>query len=343
MESASGLCREPPDRRPLTWLAGSLALACSLSAQAGDDATVEELRRQLRERDEEIARLRKQVQDLRSAGSEVAPPAGQAAKPVSAEEDEFSGALESALVRQGGRVLPRRTYEIEPEVSYFYDEPTTGRRRDTWIASLNARGGLGSGWQAEVRLPYVMRDRWTDVGNASGPGDIRLGLTKEVQRERLGRPAVLLFSEWRTKTGDIDRTPATGFGQHALQLGITLAKRQDPVVLFGSLSYTESFGSARLADGSRYSSGDLAGVRVGAYLAATPNTSLYSGLSFRSSAGDTLNGAPVPETDRLFGTLELGATTVIGRGKFLNITGNLGVTSAAPRVGLTVSLPVRFD
>jgi|InoplaM2PM_1038566.scaffolds.fasta_scaffold04750_1 hypothetical protein len=39
---------------------------------------------------------------------------------------------------------------------------------------------------------------------------------------------------------------------------------------------------------------------------------------------------------------ELGITTVIGRGKFLNITGSLGFTSAAPRLGLAVSLPIRF-
>jgi hypothetical protein len=261
----------------------------------------------------------------------------------SSQDDEVAGALETALVRQGGRVLPRRAYELEPQVLYFYDEPITGQRRDTWIAALDARAGLGRGWQAEMRLPYVVSDRWTDVGTSSGAGDIRLGLTKELLPERKARPGVLVFGQWRTTTGDIDSTPSTGFDQDALEIGLTITKRQDPVVFFTSASYTESFGSTRLADGSDYSSGDIVAARLGVHLAATPATSLYSGIAFQSSSGDTVNGAVVAETDRLLGVLELAATTAVGRGKFLAITGSFGFTSAAPKFGLTVSVPIRLE
>jgi hypothetical protein len=287
---------------------------------------VEELRRQLRERDDEIVKLRRQLEELRSS-----------------QDDEVAGALETALVRQGGRVLPRRAYELEPQVLYFYDEPVAGQRRDTWIAALELRAGLGRLWQAEIRIPYVIEDRWADVGTSSGAGDIRLGLTKELLSERPGRPSVLVFGQWRTTTGDINTTPSTGFDQDALQAGLTLTKRQDPVVLFASASYIENFGSARLANGSEYSSGDALAARLGVHLAATPATSLYSGVSFLSSSGDTVNGAVVPETDRLLGIVELAATTAVGRGKFLAITGSIGFTSAAPKFGLAVSFPIRLD
>jgi hypothetical protein len=321
-----------------------LALACALSAAATDENSVEVLQRLLRERDEEISRLRRQVDELRSSHPIAPRPTdSEAAIPAAGEDDELAGALESALVRQGGRVLPRGTYEIEPQISYFYDEPVSAQRRDSWIGALDVRAGLGSGWQVELRLPYVIRDRWTNVGTSSGAGDVRLGVTTEILAEREGRPAVLLFAQWRTTSGDINRIPSTGFDQDALQAGLTLTKRQDPVVLYGSVSYTENFGTARLANGSDYSSGQVLGARLGAYLAATPDTSLFSGVSLHSSSGDSINGARLPETDRLLGMFELGTTTVIGRGKFLNITASLGFTSAAPRFGLAVSLPIRFE
>ncbi len=326
-------------RQPVIWTL--LYLFAFFSGTAFGQSDVEDLQRQLRERDAEILKLRKQLDDLTS-GTRALTPASGGPVGTGAQDEELEGALESSLVRQGGRVLPSGTFEIEPEVSYLYDEPSGGARRDRYSAALTARIGLRGAVQADIHAPYVIQDRWTGLGTSSGVGDASIGLTKEVVRERDAFPAVLAYAQWRLRTGDINKNPPTGFGQDALQIGVTLVKRKDPVVLFGTVSYTDNFGNAHLNNGSTVEARNLFGARLGLNLAATPDLSLYSAVSLNAGAADRFNGQPVESTDRLIGMLELGGTTVIARGRFLNVGTAFGFTPAAPRFSAFVSLPVRF-
>ena len=50
---------------------------------------------------------------------------------------------------------------------------------------------------------------------------------------------------------------------------LTAVKRQDPLVFFGSVYYAASLGTGP------FHIGDFAGTRLGVFLAATPNTSLF--------------------------------------------------------------------
>jgi hypothetical protein len=45
----------------------------------------------------------------------------------------------------------------------------------------------------------------------------------------------------------------------------------------------------------------------------------------------------------VIGTLSLGASSIIGRGKFLDITAGVGLTDAAPDYSIGASLSIRFD
>lgn len=258
------------------------------------------------------------------------------------EEYEAADALDIALVRQGGRVLPAWTIEVEPAVTYFYDD-IHDTRRDHVNAALTTRVGLLWATQAEVRVPYVIQDHWSGFGTSSGVGDTTASLTKELWVERERIPGLLVFGQWRAPTGDVKRDPPTGFGQHAIQIGLTGAKRQDPIVLFGTISYVESLGTARLGNGDRTSSGDVFGGRLGLYLVATPDTTLLYGVALNSSSADRFNGHKIDETDRLRGIVELGITSIIGHEKFLGITAGIGFTPAAPNFVLTVSIPWRME
>ena len=350
-----------------------IAAACLLSggaAAAGDaERQIESLQAQIQQREAEIAALRQKIvavqrqqrsqtdtttpvsprrPDTQSSPRTAAavrsvPRPAPTAKAQNADEDKvLATALETALVRQGGRVLSQGAIEVEPELSYFYDEPVRGQRRDTFDAALTARVGLPWATQVELRLPYVLSDRWTGVGTSSGIGDIRLGLTNELVSEREWIPALLAFAQWRTTTGDINRNPPTGFGQNAVQVGLTTVKRQDPIVLFGSLSYTANLGSAHLRSGSRRDLGDIFGGRLGTFLSVTPDTSLMLAVTADSFSATRVNGQRVTTSDRLEGVLEIGAATTIGRDLFLNVTTGIGVTPAAPNFSLIVSVPYRF-
>jgi hypothetical protein len=353
MEKPDRICRIAPAVKsllPLLALAGFLVPS---DGAAESYSRVDELQRLVAERDAEILALKAQLADARlqtgdgQAIRQGVPPAAAPSAPGGAagkgvEDDELARALESSLVRQGGSVLRSGAWELEPEFSYFYDEPTGNRRRDNFGLAITGRVGLPGALQAELRLPYVVSDHWSGVGHSSGLGDIRLALTKELIPGTDRAPSLLVFAQWRTRTGDIKSNPPTGYGQQAIQFGLSTVRRQDPVVLFGSLFYTANVGDAHLRDGARLDAGDVFGGRLGAYLAATPDTSLYLGVAFNSNDEDRFNGRPIDGSSHLSSVVELGSTTVIGRGRFINIAAGIGVTSAAPKFSLTVSLPLRF-
>jgi hypothetical protein len=45
----------------------------------------------------------------------------------------------------------------------------------------------------------------------------------------------------------------------------------------------------------------------------------------------------------VIGTLNFGASSIIGRGKFLDLTVGMGLTDGAPDYSVGISLAVRFD
>ena len=72
----------------------------------------------------------------------------------SGDEDDMIRALERTLVRLGGLVLPEGTVEIEPEVSYSYDEPNEGARagHPRLGADVPARPTLGDASRSACSL-----------------------------------------------------------------------------------------------------------------------------------------------------------------------------------------------
>jgi hypothetical protein len=136
--------------------------------------------------------------------------------------------------------------------------------------------------------------------------------------------------------------PAHRFRPECCAGGLTAVKRQDPIVLFGSLAYTVNLGSTHLRSGSRLNAGDVFGGRLGAFLSVTPDTSLLLAVSANSFAADRFGSQQSPTSDRLRVVIEIGTTTTIARDLFLNVTAGIDVISAAPNFALTVSVPYRF-
>lgn len=319
-------------RRALSVLALAwLLAACNTTA----NRRVEELQHQLQQRDAEIATLRRQLGPTAQQAAPAPPAPAPEERPAGAEEEETSRALERALVRQSGRVIPRGAIEIEPEISYFYSEPN-GRRRDTFVSALTARFGLPWLSQVELRVPYVVYDRLADVETSSGLGDIQLALTKQVVAEREFVPALLVGVRWKSTSGRSGGILPTGTGADALQAFVTAVKAQDPVVLFGTLRYTTSFSSGET------DFGDSVGGKLGAFLAATPDTSLQLDVDVESNFPSRFGEQEITGSDRLAGVVEIGVATIVARATLLNITTGIGFTSTAPDFRLTVSLPVRF-
>jgi hypothetical protein len=304
-----------------------VVVACVLTACVTTESRVQELQRQVDERDKEIAELRRQVDAAQKI--ERSPPPQQS-PPSGATDEESTRALERALVRQGGSVIPAKAIEVEPEITYFYSEPG-GVRRDTVRSVATLRFGLPWASQLDVRVPYVVYDKLAGFSSSSGLGDIDVGLTKQLIAERDFVPELLISGRWKTTSGRSEANPPTGTGVDTLQASLTAVKRQDPLVFFGSFAYTASLGTGP------FDLGDLVGGRLGVFLAATPDTSLFFDIDVTSSFASRFD-----ESGRLFGVAEVGFLTVLSRKTVLNINAGFGFTPAAPDFRLTISLPTRF-
>lgn len=346
-------------------LLGLLALALSVPVHAQPD-TRDELIEDLRRRIDALEHRLKEPPPEPAKPPEPKPAAPPPTKPPaeeSAEKDESSRALERALVREGGLVLPRGSVEVEPRLQYTYrgseglgivtlnGAPQVTEqdvKRNEVEASIGIRVGLPFVAQAEVRLPFnwLHQNRAVGGGQAesertSGVGDIELGLSKQLLTEAAARPSLLASVNWRIPTGrhKLGRlSPGGGF--HQLQGALTAVKRQDPLVFFGTFSYTAALERSR--EGVDVDPGDAVGVKAGVLLAASPETSLRGNFEVSRVSRTRIGGTSVAGSDATVGVLELGLASLLTSSTLFDVLLGIGITPDAPDLRLRISLPIRF-
>ncbi len=308
-------------------------LAFAALAVAGHGAglaqTTIELERLILDRDVEIERLQRRIQMLQE----------DAAKPADAD-DETNRALERALVQQGALLLPRGTYELEPQLSYAHWDRSRSTLRHEGDAALSFRAGLPMELQLQLRVPYVHVS--TAAGSETAPGDIDVALSRQFGRESSSLPGLVGSVGWRARTGKdpFEVDIPTGGGFDVAQAGLTALKRHDPLVYYGGLSYASPV--SREVGGANIAPGDTLGVRMGAVLAARPDTSVNLGLSLAFVGAARVDDRRVPESDTVLGTLQLGVATVLTRRLMLNLSADVRVTGEVPDFRLNAALPIRF-
>jgi len=116
-----------------------------------------------------------------------------------------------------------------------------------------------------------------------------------------------------------------------------VVKRQDPLVFVGSVSYEAAL------EEDDFDPGDALGFRLGAILAASPETSLRFLLDQRFVDDAEVGGQTIDGSDLTLATLEIGASSIIGRGLLLDIAVGAGLTEDAADYSVAISLPFRFD
>jgi hypothetical protein len=294
-------------------------------------------------------------------GGAVASPAEPA--PLEVSEDALERALERALVRDGALLVPPGEIEVEPSFGFTRREVsvpfvlTDNRalvaaeqavRRNEFDIGLVLRLGLPLNAQLELGLPYrvVEQSRVSRAAFApreevratgSGLGDLSIGLAKTLLEEGAWWPDLIARVSWDTATGkEADGAVSLGGGFHELTGSLTLAKRQDPLVFFGTFSYGTTFARAGIDPG------DELGLALGAALAVSPESSLRLVLDQRFVDDFRLDGRVIEGSDQVVSSLVLGASSVLGRGVLLDVAAGVGLTRDAPDYSVSVSLPIRF-
>jgi hypothetical protein len=270
----------------------------------------------------------------------VQTPQGQSSEPL-LDGDDGGRALERILITRGGLVLPKYAAQIEPQLLYFHaGTKSDASQRDILISALVFRLGLPLDAQAELRLPYVIRDEMA-IDRVSGVGDAQLALTKQLLRETGRLPSLLISARWTAPTGDDPASAgraATGTGSHVLEAQATAVKTQDPIAFFATFSYSTPI--ARRSSEVNVEPGDVAAIKAGGILAASPDTSLGIALTLGFAAAPIARG--VPTVDQTIGVVEFSVGQVLSRKFFLDVSVQVGVTRDTPDLGLVVALPIRF-
>ena len=205
---------------------------------------------------------------IRGKGNQTSPPEAErqpekAATPAKTTE---SGKAKIAIGEKGEKrpeetfirgdkvVLPKGKLETELNVTYYDNSQLglLGFRDRTLIFPLTARYGITNRLLGVVTMPFAIGWREnpgetkTTTQQTSGLADISFGLQYQILTERVIRPDLMFFLLASSDTGrggyqlPTTQTPlGTGFWQ--INPGLSLVKTVDPVVLFGSLSYTHFF------------------------------------------------------------------------------------------------------
>jgi hypothetical protein len=305
-------------------------------------------------------------------GKLVAGQAGPATAPAAEQEDASSPdpeleALNRVLVEAGGLLLPLWGAEVSPTFQYTHRGAngllitevdgmrrvlSQDVRRDSLEAALTARLGLPWDSQAEVRIPYVIdKEKVSMAGvereehKGNGLGDVEIALTHQLVRENGIVPDLLAEVRWRAPTGEDsfsadDDEIAVGSGFHGISGALTAVKSYDPLVFFGSATYT-----ANLADnksGFKIDPGDSFGFTLGTVLAAGPGASLRLGISQTFTGEAEVEGEDIAGSDEVAGTFHVGASAALPWRTLLDFAVGIGITEDAPDLTLKLALPYRF-
>ena len=273
-------------------------------------------------------------------------------------------ALERNLTQTGALLLPAGQIDFEPSFSFTHREVSNPSyyllganlvlasqqlKRDEMTGSLDVKVGLPWDSQLEFGLPYIsVRQRLlTDLGdggrfvgsaNASGLGDLSVGVAKTLTREHGWRPDLIGRLTYIVGNGDrINNGVALPAGNPAAQVQLVALKRQDPLAFVGSLSYQKAFEKDLIKQG------DQVGFSLGTMLAASPQTSLQFSFSQTFAQKLQINGSKVPGSEQTVGMFNVGASSILSKNVMFNTVLSMGLSNDAPKYAIQFTLPIRFN
>jgi len=248
--------------------------------------------------------------------------------------------------------------------------------RDTVVAATALRYALSDRLEIEARVPYVYRsDRVTTLSqnnntttetfNLSGDnlGDVEMSARYQLNDGEGGMPLFIAGMRVKSDTGvspfDVERDEfgvstelATGSGFWAVQGSLSVLYPTDPVVLFGSLSYSynigrdidETFGTTNPVTVGHVDPGDSIGFGFGMGFSLNPRFSYSMGYShsYVMETETELNESVQNSTELQVGTFQFGMSFRATERLTLSTSVDIGVTEDAPDLRLAFKTPFRW-
>ncbi|HTD95757.1 MAG TPA: hypothetical protein VK627_02470, partial [Edaphobacter sp.] len=239
-------------------------------------------------------------------------------------------------------------------------------RKDILMPTFTARLGLPHKFQFDFQVPYGYElFRTVDATNVEtssrsfGMGDISAAVSRQIATEHGRWPDMLANVRFKSTTGKdpfnlSSSQTALGSGFNALQGNLTLAKSSDPVVFFGNLSYTANLKGDHTIPANdpenpaattvgHFNPGDSMGFQMGSILALNPETSMTLGWDQRFTRVSRLNGADIPASYLVEGSLRLGTSYLYAPGRTVDLSFGVGLTPDTPNLQFSVGFPFRMQ
>ncbi len=286
-----------------------------------------------------------------------------AAQPATTSDD-MARALERALVREGGLLLPPAAVEIEPRWSYQHrssrglellsigGQPQLAqveRRSELQQAALGIRVGLPAQWQLDLLLPYAsVRQRQTAIGSVSvadtvsGWGASEIGLNWQLRPVATGTGVIAALRWTEPGSSAFDHAAAVPLvsGFQSVQASVLFVTRHDPVVLVGALAY--AMPRMRHIAGHTVDPGDIRSLRGSAIIALSPEISLRMGVDLSRAGSTRIDGVRNDASGGMSGEFSTGLSFALSPRLLLGIEAGIGLTPNSPDFRVGLSLPVRF-
>jgi hypothetical protein len=308
-------------------------------------------------------------------GQQAPPPAPSTAQPpsssaapgqISVDVVAAERALQQTLISQGLTLLPLGQVQVEPafwfmrnEVSYpsLIAGATPGTvtianselRQDIYIGDIAVRAGLPLGSELEVDVPYRYIQQQTNVsvglaghsiaGTSSGGGmsDVTVTLDKTLLNEGAWRPNIIAAVQYSANTGATVDGFFLGNGYPLVRALLTLTKSVDPIVFAATGGFAKGF------EANGFNPGNEFDLNLGAFLSASPETTLRMQLFQRYLNTGTLNGTTFVGSGLTQSTFVAGASVIIAPHVLLDVSTGIGLTSDTPKFYVRVSLPITFS
>lgn len=247
-------------------------------------------------------------------------------------------------------------------------EITSQRVRQNYLLpTFTTRLGLPHKFQLDFRIPYGYEQiEAVDANNnetssrSFGLGDISAALSRQITADHGWLPDIVANVLFKSTTGKDSfnlqsSETALGTGFNSLQGNLTMAKSTDPVVFFGNLSYaanlsanhtisvTDSMTGSSSTMVAHIKQGNAVGFQIGSILALNPETSMTMGWDQRFTRGTRINGAGLPSTSLVEGTLRLGMSYLYAPGRTIDLSFGVGLTPDTPNLQFSVGLPFRMS
>jgi hypothetical protein len=239
-------------------------------------------------------------------------------------------------------------------------------REDILLPTFTTRLGLPKRFQMDFTVPYgYVLNRTVDAlgketsASQFGLGDIQAGISRQLTLEHGHLPDLLANIRFKSVTGinsyDLASSQTNlGSGFYAVQGNLTAAKSSDPVVFFGNLSYTENLAGRHTIPSNdpnnpggtevgHFRPGSSYGFQLGSILALNTETSMTLGWDQRFTRATQLNGASLPGSYLVEGTLRLGTSYLYAPGRTIDLSFGVGLTPDTPNLQFSVGLPFRLS